>query len=169
MNLKLISASAASEKPVDAFRYPTANPDNLLRNINLISNPAFDPALLDTSSFKNQYEYQQYTFVADEVVSFNRNGRRQEIFVEQDNRTESNNTQIQKILNYISYALEHPQRDILLMISITDVLFLLPKFQSIQTLVESLHPYRVNSLSPTCQMKTVSGSFCLKCISKLII
>lgn len=120
MNLKLISASAASKKPVDAFRYPTANPDNLLRNINLISNPAFEPALLDTSSFKNQYKYQQYTFVADEVVSFNRNGRRQEIFVEQDNRTESNNTQIQKILNYISYALEHPQRDILLMISITD-------------------------------------------------
>ena len=120
MNLKLISASATSEKPVDAFRYPTANPDNLLRNINLISNPAFEPALLDTSSFKNQYKYQQYTFVADEVVSFSRNGRRQEIFVEQDNRTESNNTQIQKILNYISYALEHPQRDILLMISITD-------------------------------------------------
>ena len=120
MNLKLISTSAASEKPVDAFRYPTANPDNLLRNINLISNPAFEPALLDTSSFKNQYKYQQYTFVADEVVSFSRNGRRQEIFVEQDNRTESNNTQIQKILNYISYALEHPQRDILLMISITD-------------------------------------------------
>lgn len=120
MNLKLISTSAASEKPVDAFRYPTANPDNLLRNINLISNPAFEPALLDTSSFKNQYKYQQYTFVADEVVSFSRNGRRQEIFVEQNNRTESNNTQIQKILNYISYALEHPQRDILLMISITD-------------------------------------------------
>lgn len=120
MNLKLISASAASEKPVDAFRYPTTNPDNLLRNINLISNPTFEPALLDTSSFKNQYKYQQYTFVADEVVSFSRNGRRQEIFVEQDNRTESNNTQIQKILNYISYALEHPQRDILLMISITD-------------------------------------------------
>ena len=120
MNLKLISASAASKKPVDAFRYPTVNSDNLLRNINLISNPAFEPALLDTSSFKNQYKYQQYTFVADEVVSFSRNGRRQEIFVEQDNRTESNNTQIQKILNYISYALEHPQRDILLMISITD-------------------------------------------------
>ena len=120
MNLKLISASAASKKPVDAFRYPTVNPNNLLRNINLISNPAFEPALLDTSSFKNQYKYQQYTFVADEVVSFSRNGRRQEIFVEQDNRTESNNTQIQKILNYISYALEHPQRDILLMISITD-------------------------------------------------
>lgn len=120
MNLKLISASAASKKPVDAFRYPTVNPDNLLRNINLISNPAFEPALLDTSSFKNQYKYQQYTFVADEVVSFSRNGRRQEIFVEQDNRTESNNTQIQKILNYISYALEHPQRDILLIISITD-------------------------------------------------
>ena len=120
MNLKLISASAASKKPVDAFRYPTVNPDNLLRNINLISNPAFEPALLDTSSFKNQYKYQQYTFVADEVVGFSRNGRRQEIFVEQDNRTESNNTQIQKILNYISYALEHPQRDILLMISITD-------------------------------------------------
>ena len=120
MNLKLMSASVASKKPVDAFRYPTVNPDNLLRNINLISNPAFEPTLLDTSSFKNQYKYQQYTFVADEVVSFSRNGRRQEIFVEQDNRTESNNTQIQKILNYISYALEHPQRDILLMISITD-------------------------------------------------
>lgn len=127
INLKLLSIVLNSENQPHAFRYPTAHPDNLTRNINLISNPTFEPALLDTSSFKNQYKYQQYTFVADEVVSFNRNGRRQEIFVEQDNRTESNSTQIQKILNYISYALEHPQRDILLMISITDGSLASPK------------------------------------------
>lgn len=99
---------------------PSADFDNLLRNINLINNRNFDPTLFDTSSFKNQYKYQQYTFVADETISFERHGRRQEIFVELDNRTEANNTQIQKMLNYISYALDHPQRDILLVMAITD-------------------------------------------------
>ncbi|GAA2958642.1 hypothetical protein GCM10019995_11850 [Lactobacillus kefiranofaciens subsp. kefirgranum] len=119
-HLKLKALLQKPESQASAFRYPTENPDNLLRNINLLSNPDFDPTLLDTSSFKNQYDYRKYTFVADEVVSFYRNDRRQEIFIEQDNRTEANGTQIQKILNYISYALEHPQRDILLVISITD-------------------------------------------------
>lgn len=54
------------------------------------------------------------------MISFGRNGRRQEVFVELDNRTESNKTQIQKILNYINYALQNPQRDILLSMSVTD-------------------------------------------------
>lgn len=54
------------------------------------------------------------------MISFGRNGRRQEVFVELDYRTESNKTQIQKILNYINYALQNPQRDILLSMSVTD-------------------------------------------------
>ena len=120
LNLKLWSQSLSNNLSSLTFRYPSADFDNLLRNINLINNRNFDPTLFDTSSFKNQYKYQQYTFVADETISFERHGRRQEIFVELDNRTEANNTQIQKILNYISYALDHPQRDILLVMAITD-------------------------------------------------
>ena len=54
------------------------------------------------------------------MISFARNERRQEVFVELDNRTESNKTQIQKILNYIDYALHNPQRDVLLSMAITD-------------------------------------------------
>ena len=120
LNLKLWSQSLSNNRSSLTFRYSSADFDNLLRNINLINNQNFDPTLFDTSSFKNQYKYQQYTFVADETISFERHGRRQEIFVELDNRTEANNTQIQKILNYISYALDHPQRDILLVMAITD-------------------------------------------------
>ena len=120
LNLKLWSQSLSNNLSSLTFRYPTADFNNPLRNINLINNRNFDPTLFDTSSFKNQYKYQQYTFVADETISFERHGRRQEIFVELDNRTEANNTQIQKILNYISYALDHPQRDILLVMAITD-------------------------------------------------
>lgn len=120
LNLKLWSQSLSNNRSSLTFRYPSADFDNLLRNINLINNQNFDPTLFDTSSFKNQYKYQQYTFVADETISFERHGRRQEIFVELDNRTEANNTQIQKMLNYISYALDHPQRDILLVMAITD-------------------------------------------------
>ena len=99
------------------FRYPTLKSNNLFRNLNLISNPNFDLSQFDTSSFKNQYKYREYTFVADEMINF---GRRQEVFVELDNRTESNKTSIQKILNYINYALQNPQRDILLSMSVTD-------------------------------------------------
>lgn len=120
LNLKLWSQSLSNNLSSLTFRYPTADFNNPLRNINLINNRNFDPTLFDTSSFKNQYKYQQYTFVADETISFERHGRRQEIFVELDNRTEANNTQIQKMLNYISYALDHPQRDILLVMAITD-------------------------------------------------
>lgn len=119
-NLRVNADNQKSKSSRYKYRYPQATPGNINRNINLISNQTFDLANLDISSFKNQYKYQQFTFVADEVMSFERHGFRHEVFIELDNRTESNATQIQKILNYISYALDHPNRKVLLIISITD-------------------------------------------------
>lgn len=116
----LLNAFQNNGQNIETYRYPTFEGNNIFRDLNLISNPKFDLTHYDTSSFKNQYKFAKYTFVADEVISFERNGRRQEVFVELDNRTESNATQIQKILNYISYALDNPQRDILLVMATTD-------------------------------------------------
>lgn len=116
----LYSAGQSCSVQQNSYRYPLAKIDNIGRNLNLISNPQININKFDFSSFKNQYNYHQYTFVADQVISFTRHGRRQEIFIELDNRTEGNDTQIQKILNYISYALDHPQRDVLLVMAITD-------------------------------------------------
>lgn len=61
-----------------------------------------------------------FPFVADEMISFQRAGRPHELFVEVDNRTEGNATQIQKVLNYIWYALEHPEKDIMMVLAIAD-------------------------------------------------
>lgn len=61
-----------------------------------------------------------FLFVADEMISFQRAGRPHELFVEVDNRTEGNATQIQKVLNYIWYALEHPEKDIMMVLAIAD-------------------------------------------------
>lgn len=116
----LLNAFQNNGQTIEPYRYPTLEGNNIFRNLNLISNPKFDLSLYDTSSFKNQYKFAKYTFVADEVISFERGGRRQEIFVELDNLTESNATQIQKMLNYISYALDNPQRDVLLVMATTD-------------------------------------------------
>ena len=61
-----------------------------------------------------------FPFVADEMISFKRAGRPHELFVELDNRTEGNATQIQKVLNYIWYALEHPEKEIMMVLAIAD-------------------------------------------------
>lgn len=61
-----------------------------------------------------------FPFVADEMISFKRAGRPHELFVELDNRTEGNATQIQKVLNYIWYALEHPKKEIMMVLAIAD-------------------------------------------------
>lgn len=116
----LLNAFQNDGQTTDTYRYPTLEGNNIYRNLNLISNPKLDLTRYDTSSFKNQYKFAKYTFVADEVISFERNERRQEVFIELDNRTESNATQIQKMLNYISYALDNPQRDVLLVMATTD-------------------------------------------------
>lgn len=96
-------------------------------NQSLISNPRFNIEALDLRSFNHQFgfnfgENKSLPFVADMMVSFKRpiTNRRQEIFVELDNRTESNDTQIQKILNYVWYALDNKDKDIYMVLPITD-------------------------------------------------
>lgn len=96
-------------------------------DLSLISNPRFNIEALDLRSFNRQFgfnfgETKSLPFVADMMVSFKRpvTNRKQEIFVELDNRTESNDTQIQKILNYIWYALDNKEKDIYMILPITD-------------------------------------------------
>ena len=96
-------------------------------SLSLISNPRFNLEALDLRSFNRQFgfsfgESKDLPFVADMMISFKRakNKRRQEIFVELDNRTESNDTQIQKILNYVWYALDNKHKDIFMVLPITD-------------------------------------------------
>ncbi|QDR73599.1 hypothetical protein FOD75_10910 (plasmid) [Limosilactobacillus reuteri] len=62
----------------------------------------------------------QLPFLADQMVSLNRDGQAYQLFIELDNRTESNATQVQKILNYIWYALDHPGTEIMLIIATND-------------------------------------------------
>lgn len=95
------------------------------RSLDLISNPAFHLEDYDLSSFNYQFGNQfgnknDLPFIADLMVSFIRNKRKQELFIELDNRTETNETQIQKVINYIWYALTHPNRDIEMLVVTTD-------------------------------------------------
>lgn len=91
-----------------------------------IGDPHFNIDEYDLRSFKRQFNIQfgeqnNLPFVADMMISFTRkNKRRQELYVELDNRTEGNATQIEKILNYIWYALKHPEKDISMILAITD-------------------------------------------------
>lgn len=91
-----------------------------------IADPHFNIDEYDLRSFKRQFNIQfgeqnNLPFVADMMISFTRkNKRKQEIYVELDNRTEGNATQIEKILNYIWYALKHPEKDISMILAITD-------------------------------------------------
>lgn len=104
------------------------DPDQMIKidtkNINSsilpLANPAFNLKDYDTRNFKSQYNPEYFVFYPDEVISFTRDAVRHEVFIELDNRTETNQTQIQKILNYISYALDHPDRKILVSFPLTD-------------------------------------------------
>ncbi|MES5123319.1 hypothetical protein ABVC46_02020 [Lactobacillus crispatus] len=108
----------------DKPKYPLLNA-SAQRGMDLISNPSFDINNYDYRSFNQQFGYtfaksKDLPFVADEMISFTRHQRRHEIFLELDNRTESNQTQIHKIMNYIWYALSHKNKDIDMIIAITD-------------------------------------------------
>ncbi|WP_239460816.1 hypothetical protein [Lactobacillus gallinarum] len=59
-------------------------------------------------------------FEADTMITFKRNNKVQSVFIELDNRTEGSATQAQKILNYIEYANQHPNDNILLAIVSAD-------------------------------------------------
>lgn len=98
--------------------------NNPLRSFGLIANSNFDLSQYDLRSFKRQLGMkfgESLPFVADMMISFDsKNNRRKEFFVELDNRTEGNATQIQKIMSYIWYALDNPDKDIAMVIAITD-------------------------------------------------
>lgn len=85
----------------DKLKYPLQDAP-AQRGIDLISNPSFDINNYDFRSFNQQFGYtfaesKSLPFVADEMISFTRNQRKHEIFLELDNRTESNQTQVQKL------------------------------------------------------------------------
>lgn len=91
----------------------------------MIANNYLDLEKYDFRTFNKQLgnqfgESREFPFESDMMVSFIRNKRRQELFIELDNRTESNQIQIQKVINYIWYARHHPDKDIQMIISITD-------------------------------------------------
>lgn len=104
----------------------TSSQATLDRDVDLISNPYLDLSNYDFRSFNQQFGFKNFAeskdlpFVADMMISFYRKRRKHEIFLELDNRTEANNTQIQKIMNYIWYALENPDKDVDMVIAITD-------------------------------------------------
>ena len=108
----------------DKLKYPLQDAP-VQRGIDLISNPSFDINNYDFRSFNQQFGYtfaesKNLPFVADEMIFFTRNQRKHETFLELDNRTESNQTQVQKIMNYIWYALKHQEKEISMIIAITD-------------------------------------------------
>lgn len=77
------------------------DPDQMIKidtkNINSsilpLANPAFNLKDYDTRSFKSQYNPEYFVFYPDEVISFTRDAVRHEVFIELDNRTETNQTQ----------------------------------------------------------------------------
>lgn len=106
-------------------------------DIDLINNPKQEPLnsnlkyLIASSHFnldqidlrpwaKQVPDYKKYPFVPDQMISFNQDGHRCEIMIELDNRTEDNQIQIQKIINYMVYANNHPNKRILMVIAIAD-------------------------------------------------
>lgn len=106
-------------------------------DIDLINNPKQEPLnsnlkyLIASSHFnldqidlrpwaKQVPDYKKYPFVPDQMISFNQDGHRCEIMIELDNRTEDNQIQIQKIINYMVYANNHPNKRILMVIAIVD-------------------------------------------------
>ncbi|QNQ82990.1 hypothetical protein FP435_00365 (plasmid) [Lactobacillus sp. PV037] len=104
------------------YRYTTTS---VQRGIDLISNPAFNLQDYDFRSFNQQFNIEfaaenKLPFVSDMMVSFKRNNKRHELFIELDNRTEGNKTQIQKILNYIWYARKHPSIKVSMFVALTD-------------------------------------------------
>lgn len=93
--------------------------------IDLISNPTFSLEDFDFRSFNRQFankfaQHDAMPFIADMMVSFNRHDRRHELFIELDNRTETNDRQASKVRNYIEYALQNPDKEIEMVIAVTD-------------------------------------------------
>lgn len=82
--------------------------------------PSFSLEDYDFRSFKQQHSRFDETFVSDEDVSFYRGGVRHEFFLELDNRTETNGAIVDKIINYINYARNNPDDEILMTVAYAD-------------------------------------------------
>lgn len=105
---------------VDLTNNPYQKPiDNNLNH--LIASSAFDLNKLDLRPWSKQVpNFKKYSFVPDQMITFTRNGQHCEIMIELDNRTEDNKVQLQKIFNYVLYAKDNPNKQILMVIAITD-------------------------------------------------
>ena len=123
-SLQPANDASQSSESIGLKRFTKYTASALINNDHLIFNPAFDLDKFDCSSFNRQFsnEFAQHDlpFIADMMISFNRLHRRHELFIELDNRTESNDRQAEKARNYIEYALRHPKKEIEMIIAVTD-------------------------------------------------
>lgn len=85
-----------------------------------LKEPTFNLGEYDTRGFKQQHQRFDETFVADEDISFYRKGVRHEFFLELDNRTETNGAIVDKIVNYVNYARNNPDDEILMEVAYAD-------------------------------------------------
>lgn len=88
---------------------------------NIVASSEFDLSKLDLRPFSKQVDnYKIYPFIPDQMINFTHSGQKCEVMIELDNRTENDNIQMKKIFNYIKYADQHPQKQIMMVIAITD-------------------------------------------------
>ena len=88
---------------------------------NIVASSEFDLSKLDLRPFSKQVDnYKIYPFIPDQMINFTHSGQKCEVMIELDNRTENDNIQMKKIFNYIKYAYQHPQTQIMMVIAITD-------------------------------------------------
>ncbi len=113
-----------------------------LETKHLIASSHFDLDKLDLRQFSKQVpNYERYTFIPDQMISWKRNGKRYEVMIELDNRTENNHIQMQKIFNYLVYAHDNPNKRILMTIAIADgslTNYRVPQYRPIYNKVNNL-------------------------------
>ena len=108
----------------------------------LIASSNFNLDKLDLRQFSKQIpNYKRYSFRPDQMISFERNGKKYEVMVELDNRSENDNVQMNKIFDYLSYAHDNPDKRILMTIAITDGAlpnYRVPQYRSIYKKINNL-------------------------------
>lgn len=104
----------------EGYKYPFVDATRLDHDTSLIADPKFLLSNYNLLPFKMDKGDDDENFVADEEISFTRNGHQYEVFLELDNRTETNATNLDKILNYLNYARNNPDKEILVSFAVTD-------------------------------------------------
>lgn len=123
-HLKFVD-SVSKNNDIRPLRFHELADGKLMRELSLINNLSLNLNDYDFSPFNRQFgntfaKKNDLPFVADMMVSFNRHHQRHELFVELDNRTETNDRQASKIFNYLQYAIKHPDKDIEVIFAVTD-------------------------------------------------